>query len=316
MSIFKFSYKQNVIEETAEPRLYFLSEKNSIVQKEKAKRFAVKKKVAGKGFKEFFGVIKNANHTFDDSIPVPDLPFLDESDSDTFKLYELGKDKILNIEGKNIPLYFSTDFLQLAPKTFAGTERTVDDIASHAQKRRNIIYDYYLGLETKFIKSLSEVHCASVAYLYQYLNDGDAWKDGMEYYGYVDGLWETGSFLTVSVDTNAWNIHTAVHELGHSVSYFLLDTFFNDWYNIAVDTSEAPPSDYGKTEVSEDFAESFAFYFCKGSSQEYLKSRCPVRYSYMKKLDEMSSNALIKNLTASNLLSQRFSKYDKVLYSN
>lgn len=315
MSIFKFQekYTAGLLEDA--PKLYFLNESNTIVQEKEAKKFAVRKKLEY-GFREFFGVINNPSYTITSNpkIPIPDLPFLGEQNKDYNTLYELNTDVIITAFNKNIHLYIPEDFINISPESFAGVERTKDKIAQNANNRRKKIEDKYKTLNSKHIQSLTEVNCNSVAYLYQYLNDGDAWETGMEYYGYVDGLWETGSYLTVSIDTTSWNEHTAVHELGHSVSYFLRDDLFQQWISIATNTSEEPPSDYGKTEISEDFAESYAYYFMNGAERKHLERMCPIRYKYMQSLDSEGENVLLKDLRATNQLSQRFSKYDTVVY--
>jgi hypothetical protein len=136
----------------------------------------------------------------------------------------------------------------------------------------------------------------------------------MEFYGYVDGLWEIGSYITVTIDTSHFDISTAVHELGHSVSYYFVDELFYEWLKIAKDKSEAPPTDYAKTEISEDAAESFSCYFGASQRHELLKINCPKRYAFMEHVRELGSSAVIKDLNPTSNLSRRFSAYDEVIW--
>lgn len=312
MSIFKFSYTEN---SDSQNSVYFINEAKRVTTPDLATRFFAKKRNEF-GFKEFFGVINNVKYIFDvEYHPNPNQQFLDEDNINLYTQYGLNEPLKIDVGTKEIPLFVPKYYLSIAPHKFANKERTQDSLAREAADRRKDIYDFYTtNLHKKHVESLSEVKCTSVADLYSYLNDGKEWKIGMEYYGYVDGLWETGSHLTVSIDTGNWNIHTSVHELGHSVSYFLIDEMFYEWYQIAIDKNEEPPSDYGHTEVSEDFAETYAFYFSSKQDNSMLKNMCPKRYKYMKKLVDLRDKALLPKMEASKALSKRFKVYDKVVY--
>lgn len=317
MSLFKFREKQSYLIDKQfgrEPKLFFLNEEMNFVPESEAKRFIVKKRDQY-GFKEFFGIINNPHYKFKDDNHKPTLPFLDESNDNLYYEYQLDEPVILDIEHKKIPLYILKEFLDTSPNSFAGKARSKEQVAKYAQDRRSDIYKHYLKMNNRHIKTLSEVNCASVAYLYEYLNDGDKWEEGFEFAGYVDGLFEVGSYLTVSIDTDTFSDHTAIHELGHSVSYFLNDDLFHEWYDIAINTGEEPPSEYGKTECSEDFAESYAFYFMGGNEKLYLQHKCPTRFKYMKNLEHVGNSSLMNTLIASNELTQRFKLYDKVIYN-
>ncbi len=296
------------------PKIYFLDEQFRIVQEERARTFVVKKRHVD-GFSEFFGVLNDPKAKIPDGTPVPNIPFVSEGDEDLYKQYGLDEDLTMNLGGKSVPLYVAKDFLKISPASFAGVERTRDQIASNASKRRLKMFQRYKELDQRHVKSLSEINCGSVAYLYSYLNDGEPWQEGMEYYGYVDGLWETGSYLTVSVDTTRWSLHTAIHELGHSVSYFLTDQLFDKWVDIAIDKSEQPPSEYGKTEISEDFAETYGYYFSSvANERDSLAKKCPKRFEYMKKLDALGDTGLVHDMRPSKALSKRFARMDAVVY--
>ena len=269
------------------------------------------------GFREFYGVITNPSHEVDSAHhPIPHLPFLDEEAEDPYTLYGLNEKLVIAVGNKHVPLFTPKDFMQLVPLTFGGIKRDYDTIAREAANNRTTIYRWYKTLESRFVQSVSEVNCNTVAYLYEYLNDGEKWKEGMEWTGYVDGLWEIGGYITVSIDTPNWDVHTALHELGHSISYFLRQDLFEEWYQISTDKSEQPPTDYGKTEVAEDFAESFGFFWGEYKDRIMMQKSCPKRSAFMSRLYKISGKALLSSLVASPSLTSRFKLYDTVVWES
>ncbi len=313
MSFFKENYTTGVLQNA--PKLYFLNEQRNIVQEHEAVKFVVKKKT-DEGFKEFFGTINNPNSKdIPKNTPVPNLPELFEGYDDLYNLYGLNEPKIVHAEEKDVPVFIPKTFLELTPNTFAGIPRDKEKIAQDANKRRGKIYDFYRAFIPGFVSTVTEVKATSIADLYEYLNDGEHWEEGMELYGWCDGLWETGGYITVTIDTSYWDLHTAIHEMFHSISYYFNDTLFEEWYKIATDTSEAPPTDYAKTEVSEDIAETGAFYFMNGNERKFLKEKCPKRYMFMKHIEQLNREALVQQLYPTKELSKRFMLYDKIVYN-
>ncbi len=295
--------------------IYLLNENNKIVTDGKeAKRFIVKRRHSPGNWKEFFGVIND--YEFDeDKLARLDLPILDESAYENYyQKYQLGEEIIMNENKKSIPLFIPENFLDLSPNCFAGVTRTKEYVAQMASFRREKIHKHYLGMNPSFVQTLSDVDCNSVAYLYELLNPGQVWKIGTEYAGYVDGLWVVGSHLTVSIDTLNFDNHTNTHELGHSVSYYLINELFNEYYQLVVSLQENPISDYAMSECSEDFAESFGFYFKNKSERNFLQQHCPKRFALMQKVESLGDKALIKPLIPTKELTQRFALYDKVVY--
>lgn len=317
MSFFKFAYKVNVpsfVEH--EPSVFFLNEGKEIVAKDDAHSFIVKQRTQS-GFREFFGIINDPHFIIDSLDPKADLDanVIDEIKNGAYSLYGLDEDLILTVEEKAVPFYIPQNFVTISPNEFANMKRTQDQIAIAGRRRRETVYKHYKShLLQSHVKTVAEVKCTSVADLYAYLNAGKQWKIGSEFYGYVDGLFETGGYLTTSIDTNTFSPFTATHELGHATSFFLTDELFNEWYQIAIDKSEEPISAYGHTEVSEDFAEAYGFYFTNKSTNDQLKKKCPIRYEYMTKLKQLDRAALLKSLKVTPQISQRFRMYDKVVY--
>ena len=201
---------------------------------------------------------------------------------------------------------------------FAGVERTPEQIAKFGASRRDAIYNFYLTLNQTFVSTLTEVNCCSVAFLYSYLNDGEQWQtNATEYGGYVDGLFEVGSYMSVAIDSSnsgPFDLHTSCHELGHSTNYYLIDSFFYGYLEIARNKSEKPVTEYGQSECSEDFAESFGFFFGKPAHRAHLLKKCPKRYAFMQKLQNAGKRAMLPDLRPTKQLTRRFAAYDEIVW--
>ena len=312
MSLFHFNYVTNV-RESDKTSLFFLNEERKIVPKEHAKRFIVKKKSSG-GFKEFFGIFKNPNFISTDQ-NTKDYETLSEAENPLYKEYHLNQELDLSVGGKQIPLYVPSNFLEISPPEFAGVKRNPEWIAKNGEKRRKFIYDWYKkNIPQYYLETLTEVKTTSVADIYSYLNDGKAWKVGLEFEGFVDGLFENSGYLTISLDTTQFDTHTAIHELGHAISFYLVDEMFEEYFDLVASKKEDPITDYAKTECSEDFAETSGYYFGPQDGKEHLQKKCPLRYVYMEKLEKLGRNGLVKNIKINSFLIKRFTKYDQVFY--
>lgn len=311
--LFDFKYITNQSDPTQGTSLFFLNEEHKIVPHSNAKRFIVKQKTPS-GFKEFYGIIRDPNFLADDA-HTKTYETLIEGKDPLYEEFGLDKDLDLDIEGKIIPLYFTSNFLEKSPPEFAGIKRTKEWIASNAAKRREFIANWYKEkIIPEYVKTLAEVQCCSVAELYEYLNRGKEWKIGIEYSGYVDGAWEIGGFLQVSVDTAMWDGHTFCHEISHSFSYYLIDEFFDEYFDLVSSKQEEPVTQYASIEISEDIAETGGFYFSSDYERKKLQSKCPLRYAFMEKLMKAPNYGLVKVLKPTSVLTKRFKRYDKKVY--
>lgn len=83
----------------------------------------------------------------------------------------------------------------------------------------------------------------------------------------------------------------ATHELAHGLLKYKLDDFIKDsggyWVSLRVKSNaadaEAPITSYGQTSASEDLSETAKYYFIE---PETLKTQCPKRYDFIKKIVE------------------------------
>jgi hypothetical protein len=280
-------------------------------------------KTAGKhGFSEFFGVIVDSDVDLDavleENVAKSNIykPLHGAAIDALNAQYNLDKKYTFNYKDKSVSIYVPDNFLRFTPHTWYGVDRKLEYLANQAAKRQKNIYDFYKqNLHVDHIHTLAEVKATSVAWMYFYLHDeSERWSEGFERFGYVDGLWETGGYLSIAIDSGAFRLHTSVHELGHSMSYYLNDDFFNEWINIARDTKEEPATDYGKTDIAEDFAESYGFYFGGKTSRGTLKKTCPQRFSYMEKLEHSDGDCMNGLYSPTTQLSKRFRKFDEVIY--
>lgn len=318
LQIFQFPHQVNHLSKQSRDKnehvVYFLDEKHNIVPEHKSKKFVVKKRKDDGSFLEFFGVVTNPDHKTDKN-PLDRVANLEEGGVDVYTEFGLNKPLVVSIDNKNIPFFTPREFIDIVPRTFGGVTRTIEQIAQQSAVNRQTIYRFAKTLEHRFIKSITDVNCNSVAYLYSYLNGGKKWVIGNEEWGFVDGLWENGGYVTTTVDTPVFDEHTFAHETGHSVSFFLVQDLFDRWYKIAIDKSELPPSEYAHTEVSEDFAETFGFYFAEPEGKKALMQACPIRYAFMQELDKRGPASLVSSLVTTSALTKRFKLYDATPYS-
>jgi hypothetical protein len=102
------------------------------------------------------------------------------------------------------------------------------------------------------------------------------------------GMFDVGTDSTEDFADNLQQIEgTAVHEMAHGLFGYLEKAWlkeFDFWSGMYVesgkDSAEAPPSDYGQTNVSEDMCESVMFYFV---DENRLKTSAPLRHAFLTK---------------------------------
>ena len=100
------------------------------------------------------------------------------------------------------------------------------------------------------------------------------------------GMFDTGTDSTQDFTDNLDQLEgTAVHEMAHGLFRYLEKAWFQEfdfWAGMyspsGKDGEEPPPSDYGRTNVSEDMCESVMFFFVDNAR---LKATAPLRHAFL-----------------------------------
>lgn len=301
-------------------KVYFLNEDNNLTSLAKANSFIYKENTK-EGFNEYYGVLVDPNASIEDMVGLDEEHLQEVNDVELrnmYKQYELNKKFILRFEDKDVPIFIPYEYIKMTPSSWYGSNRTKDVLAAEGKRRQEAIFNFYkTNLHQQHLHTLMFVRTTSVAWLYYYLHSfQELWQPGFEKFGYVDGLWETGGKVTIAIDSGTFRIHTSVHELGHSMSYYLTDRFFNEYYNIAINKSEKPPTEYGRTDIAEDYAESYGFYFSGEKSRVVLRKMAPTRFGFMQRLEQVGASAIITNIqNPTSALNKRFKKFDTIVYN-